>query len=85
MIHNPGFKGVEFDPFKSQAGFKTLECLGIWERLYNPRGNYGEFATIRNQMGLNIFKINAKEYVENEYYRYFCLLIKIIPYNEYTD
>lgn len=47
--------------------------------------NYGEFATIRNQLGLNSFKINAKEYVENEYYRYFCLLIKNIPYNEYTD
>ena len=25
----------------------------IWERLYNPDFNYGEFATIRNQAGLN--------------------------------
>ena len=31
----------------------TLEYLGIWERLYNPGFNYGEFATIRNQSGLN--------------------------------
>ena len=42
----------------------TLECLGIWERLYNPGFNYGEFATIRNQSGLNSFKISVKEYVE---------------------
>ncbi len=32
----------------------TLEYLGIWENLYNPNFNYGEFATIRNQSGLNI-------------------------------
>lgn len=42
----------------------TLEYLGIWERLYNPNFNYGEFATIRNQAGLNSFKISVKEYVE---------------------
>ena len=27
----------------------TLEYLGIWEKLYNPDFNYGEFAIIRNQ------------------------------------
>lgn len=42
----------------------TLEYLGIWEKLYNPNFNYGEFATIRNQAGLNSFKISVKEYVE---------------------
>lgn len=42
----------------------TLEYLGIWEKLYNPTFNYGEFATIRNQAGLNSFKISVKEYVE---------------------
>jgi len=41
----------------------TLEYLGIWEKLYNPDFNYGEFATIRNQAGLNSFKISVKEYV----------------------
>lgn len=35
----------------------------IWERLYNPDFNYGEFATIRNQSGLNSFKISVKEFV----------------------
>ncbi len=39
----------------------------IWERLYNPDFNYGEFATIRNQAGLNSFKISVKEYVEKTY------------------
>lgn len=42
----------------------TLEYLGIWEKLYNPNFNYGEFATIKNQAGLNSFKISVKEYVE---------------------
>ncbi len=27
----------------------TLEYLGIWERMYNPDFNYGEFAIIRNK------------------------------------
>ncbi len=42
----------------------TLEYLGIWEQVYNPVFNYGEFATIKNQAGLNRFKISVKEYVE---------------------
>ena len=41
----------------------TLEYLGIWENLYNPNFNYGEFATIRNQSGLNSFMISVKEFV----------------------
>ena len=28
----------------------TLEFIGIWERVYNPSFNYGEFATIRNRL-----------------------------------
>jgi hypothetical protein len=42
----------------------TLEYIGIWEKLYNPDFNYGEFATIRNQAGLNSFKISIKDFVE---------------------
>lgn len=33
----------------------TLEYIGIWEKVYNPDFNYGEFAIIRNQSGLNGF------------------------------
>ncbi|MBS4071114.1 MAG: KilA-N domain-containing protein [Algoriphagus sp.] len=42
----------------------TLEFLGIWESVNNPDFNYGEFATIKSQAGLNSFKISVKEWVE---------------------
>jgi hypothetical protein len=42
----------------------TLEFLGIWETVNNPNFNYGEFAIIRNQAGLNSYKISVKEWVE---------------------
>lgn len=41
----------------------TLEYLGIWERVHNPDFNYGEFATITRQAGLNSYKISVKEWV----------------------
>ena len=41
----------------------TVEYLGIWERVHNPDFNYGEFATIRSQAGLNSYKISIKEWV----------------------
>ncbi len=42
----------------------TVEFLGIWEKIYNPHFNYGEFATIKSQAGLNSYKISVKEWVE---------------------
>ena len=41
----------------------TLEFLGAWESLHNAHFNYGEFAIIRNQAGLNNFKVSVKEWV----------------------
>ena len=41
----------------------TLEFIGIWEKVYNPNFIYGEFAIIKNQAGLNSFKISVKEFV----------------------
>ncbi len=41
----------------------TLEFIGIWEKVYNLNFNYGKFAIIRNQSGLNSFKISVKEFV----------------------
>lgn len=29
----------------------TVEFLGIWESVFNPAFNYGEFATIKSQAG----------------------------------
>ena len=42
----------------------TLEYIGIWEQVYNPNFNYGEFAIIKSKSGLNSFKISVKEFVE---------------------
>ncbi len=42
----------------------TLEFLSVWEKINNPNFNYGEFAIIRNQSGLNSFKVSVKEWVE---------------------
>ena len=42
----------------------TLEYIGIWEKIYNPNFNYGEFAINKNQAGLNRFKISVKDFVQ---------------------
>ncbi|MFM9837944.1 MAG: KilA-N domain-containing protein [Cyclobacteriaceae bacterium] len=42
----------------------TVEFLGIWESIYNPSFNYGEFAIIKSQAGLNNYRISIKEWVE---------------------
>ncbi|RLL16606.1 KilA-N domain-containing protein [Acinetobacter chengduensis] len=42
----------------------TLEFIGVWEELNNPDFNYGEFAIIKNQSGLNGFKVSVKELTE---------------------
>ncbi len=42
----------------------TVEFPGIWERVYNSDFNYGEFAIIKSQAGLNNYKISVKEWVE---------------------
>ena len=42
----------------------TLEYIGIWEKIYNPDFNYGEFAIIKSKSGLNNFKISVKEFME---------------------
>jgi hypothetical protein len=42
----------------------TLEFLGIWEKINNPSFNYGEFAIIKSQAGLNSYKISVKEWVK---------------------
>jgi hypothetical protein len=43
---------------------KTLEYPGIRERIHNSDFNYGKFATIKSQSGLNSYKISVKEWVE---------------------
>ncbi|WP_321777458.1 KilA-N domain-containing protein [Sulfurimonas sp.] len=40
----------------------TVEYLGIWEKIHNPDFNYGEYAIIKSQVGLNSYKISVKEW-----------------------
>ena len=47
----------------------TLEYIGIWEKVYNPNINYGEFDIIRNQSGLNSFKSSDVKYRHKENYQ----------------
>src|SRR5438874_13829947 len=42
----------------------TVEFLGIWESVFNPGFNYGEFATFKSQAGLNSYKMSVKDWVE---------------------
>ena len=42
----------------------TVEFLGIWESVFNPDFNCGEFAIIKSKAGLNNYKISVKEWQE---------------------
>lgn len=42
----------------------TIEFLGIWESVYNPNFNYGEFDIIKSQAGLNSYRLSVKEWIE---------------------
>ena len=41
-----------------------IEYLGVWESVYNPDFNYGEFAIIKSQAGLNSYKLSVKEWAD---------------------
>jgi len=55
-------KAKDGDFFISDWLRNTVEFLGIWERVYNPNFNYGEYATIRSQADLNSYKLSVKEW-----------------------
>jgi hypothetical protein len=42
----------------------TIEYVGEWEILFNPRFNYTEFGTIRNSAGSNNFVLSVKQWIE---------------------
>lgn len=42
----------------------TVEFLGVWERLNNPKFNPVEFDGIRMQAGLNSFTLTPKQWIE---------------------
>ena len=43
----------------------TVEFLGMWEKIYNPKFNEGKFKEIANQAGLNTFMLSAKKWIEH--------------------
>ena len=56
-------KDGEFIFYNWLRNRNTIEFLGIWETVNNSDFNYGEFAIIKNQAGLNSFKISVKEFI----------------------
>ena len=42
----------------------TVEFLGIWEQLNNPKFNCVEFDIIKSQAGLNSYRLSAKEWMD---------------------
>ena len=42
----------------------TIEYIGEWEALFNPRFNCTEFGTIRNSAGSNNFILSVKQWIE---------------------
>ncbi len=45
------------------SNFQT-HLWSVWKKVYNPHFNYGEFAIIKSQSGLNSFKISVGDFVE---------------------
>ena len=56
-------KGGDFFVSDWLRNRNTIEFLGICEKIHNPNFNYGEFAIIKSQAGLNSYKISVKEWV----------------------
>lgn len=42
----------------------TLEFLGIWEQIHNPRFKGGEFETFKKEAGLNSFHLTPRKWIE---------------------
>ncbi len=42
----------------------TLEFLGIWEQIHNPKFKGGGFETFKKQVGLNSFHLTPKKWIE---------------------
>ena len=41
----------------------TVEFLGMWESINNPNFNYGEFATIKLDVGTNSFVMTPRKWI----------------------
>jgi len=43
----------------------TIELLGLWEKLHNPKFKLVEFDQFRNEAGLNHFVLSPKQWIES--------------------
>jgi len=43
----------------------TVEFLGLWERIHNPKFNYLEFEVIDREAGRNAFVLTPKRWIES--------------------
>jgi hypothetical protein len=48
----------------SKTRKSTIEVLKIWKSVHYPAFNYGEFAIIKSDAGLNSFILTAKQWME---------------------
>jgi hypothetical protein len=56
--HQSNLTKAEFDNLKSQF------VISSWELIHNPNFNYGRFAIIKNQAGLNSFSLTPQRWIE---------------------
>ncbi len=57
-------KGFEGKDIRDWMRLKsTIDFLGVWEEINNTSFNYGDFATIRNAAGTNVFKLSIKQWI----------------------
>lgn len=47
--------------FKNRS---NIDFLGLWEKLYNPNFNWGNFDLIKNKVGANSFSLSVKEWLK---------------------
>ena len=46
----------------SKTRKSNIEVLKIWESIHYPALNYGEFAIIKSNVGLNSHRVSVKDY-----------------------
>jgi hypothetical protein len=57
-------KDSHFSNYDWLCKCNTVKFLGLWETVYNPDFNSGEFAMIGSQAGLNNYKLSVKQWVK---------------------
>jgi KilA-N domain len=59
MLKNFGEESILYNWLRNR---NTIEFLGVWEQLYNPRFKPLEFDRFNSQAGLNSFALSPKKW-----------------------